>query len=287
MICALAVTILSHASLSEELDVNEAAKEAIEQNLQAPKPDPDGRVQTLNKKGAMSPALDKVSEAFVAFASQAEKEVLEIGAGYGLACFKALVLGAKHYTVNDLDARHLKILALNLQKNNPAFLQSIRLVSGDFPKDFSQNNHKYDAILIARVLHFMNPGEVKEALEIAFKLLKPGGKIYAVMLSPYVKGYRLFIPEFEKRIEEGTPNPGYVENLLDYADRKLIPENALKNTDQQFFFFDQRTARKLFEDNGFIIEQSIDMPLAYPSKIWGLDGRENIGIIASKPSKLL
>ena len=288
IIQVLILTTVNNANaVSKELDAYLAVKEAIEQKLQTPQPDQDGRVQTLNKKGAMSPKLDKVSQAFVEFASQAEKEVLEIGAAYGLACLEALSLGARYYTVNDLDERHLKLLAVNLEKINPELLKNIRLVSGSFPKDFTKDNRKYDAILIARVLHFMNPNEVHEALDLAYKMLKPGGKVYAVMLSPYVEGYKSFIPEFEKRVRQEQDSPGYVENLLDYADRKIIPENALKNTEQQFFFFDKRTARKLFEDSGFIVEKSIDMPLAYPSKIWALDGRENVGIIAYKPQGIL
>lgn len=273
----------SAAGLSKELDVHLAIAEALDQNLQAPQPDSDGRIQTLNKKGAMSPKLDKISQAFVEFAAQSEKEVLEIGAGYGLACLKALQLGAKHYSANDLDERHLKILAVNLQNANPKFLEKIRLLSGSFPTDLTEENEEYDAILIARVLHFMNPDEVQQALKAAYKILKPGGRIYAVMLSPYVKGYKSFIPEFEKRITKGKANPGYVENLLDYADQKLIPDNVLKNTEQQFFFFDTRTASQVFQDNGYIVEKSINMPLAYPSEIWALDGRENVGIIAYKP----
>lgn len=273
----------SNIALSKELNPHVAIKEAMDKNIKAPSPDPDGRVQTLNKKGAMSPQLDLISQAFVEFAAQPDREVLEIGAGYGLACLKALALGAKHYTVNDLDERHLQILAATIQESNPAFLQNIRLFSGSFPKDFKKENKTYDAILIARVLHFMNPEELKVTLEIAYKILKPGGKIYAVMLSPYVKGYKSFIPEFEERIQRNHPHPGYVENLLEYADKSLIPKNALKNTEEQFFFFDTRTASKAFQEAGFRIEKSIDMPLAYPSKIWCLDGRENVGVVAYKP----
>ncbi len=276
--------IMSHNFAEcKELDIQNAIKDAKEQNLKTPKPDPDGRVQTLNKKGAMSPALDQMSQAFVEFAAQPGKKVLEIGVGYGLACTKALTLGAQDYTANDLDERHLKILALSLENLNPQLLAHVHLLAAEFPQHFQQDKDKYDGMLIARVFHFMNPYELKRALDTAFKMLKPGGKLFAVMMSPYVKGFETFIPEFEKRVTQGHPNPGYLENLLDYADYDLIPKASMDNTPQKFFFFDTRTARKALEDSGFIIEKVTEMPLAYPSQIWQLDGRENIGLIAVKP----
>ena len=53
-------------------------------------------MRRLNKKGAMSPKLDKISQAFIEFSATPGVHVLEIGAGYGLACSEALKLGTKH-----------------------------------------------------------------------------------------------------------------------------------------------------------------------------------------------
>jgi SAM-dependent methyltransferase len=266
-----------------ELNPFTAADDSVAQGLKMPSPDPDGRIQTMNKKGAMSPELDQISQEFVEFAAKPEMRVLEIGAGYGLACTRALELGSKDYTANDLDLRHLKLLAFNVKKANPDFLNNIHLLAGSFVDLTDVKDNYYDAILIARVLHFMNPVELEIFLQKSFKILKPGGRIYAVMLSPYVRGYASFIPEFERRIKAGEENPGYVKNLLEFADTSIIPESALKNADKPFFFFNTVTARKYFEKSGFIVEKAIEMPLAYKSKIWQLDGRENIGIVVYKP----
>ena len=266
-----------------EIDPEIASQQALDEKLTMPIPDPDGRIQTLNKKGAMSPQLDQISKKFVEDAAQPGHIVLEIGAGYGLACLEALQKGAENYTVNDMDARHLKILALNLKKLNPDYLKNIHLMCGSFPDELNLLLNTYDAILMARVLHFMTPDQLKWALKTAYERLKPGGKIYAVMLSPYVRGYKSFIPEFENRIRLKHPNPGYVENLLDFADKTLIPASALKNMEKTFFFFDKFTAETYFKAAGFDIETNLEMPLAYASKIWQLDGRENIGVIAKKP----
>lgn len=278
----LCLTFSIHGLSASTLDPQKVALEAIQKNLTPPKADPDGRMQTLNNKGSMSPALDQISQAFVNFASTPGIRVLEIGAAYGLACEEALAKGCTSYTANDMDETHLKILARRIHEKTPSHLTHLKLISGEFPN--AHITGEYDAILIARVLHFMNPEEVTRTLKAALNLLKPGGKIYAVMLSPYVKGFAPFIPVFEKRIQENHPFPGYVEDLEVYTDRNVVPENKLETlTKEPFLFFNTVTARTLFERAGFEMETCIDMPLAYPSAIWQLDGRENVGVIARKP----
>lgn len=260
------------------------AQQAEEEGLQMPAPDPDGRIQTLNKKGAMSPELDPTSRAFVEQAAAPSTKALEIGAAYGLACMEALKKGATSYTANDIDATHLKILARRVRDMDPNYLARLELIPGCFPEKLSLPDDYFDVMLMARVLHFMNPEQAVHTLSAAYKTLKPGGRIYAVMLSPYVRGFASFIPTFEQRIVNGDHCPGYVDNLLDIADRAIVPEGALKNMDRKpFLFFDIRTATNLFEKAGFKVVKAVETPLAYESLIWQLDGRENIGMIAQKP----
>jgi len=110
-------------------------------------------LQTLNKKGAISLQLDPISTAFVERAVLRDAKVLEIGAGYGLACLEALKQGAENYTANELDERHLKILARRVKELNEEYLSRICLISGSFPTEIRMNGKSFDAILIARVLH--------------------------------------------------------------------------------------------------------------------------------------
>jgi len=284
IILLLLALLQSSTALSEEISPYEAVEAALRDNLSAPEPDPDGRVQTLNKKGAMSPTLDEISREFVNFASKPGMKVLEIGGCYGLVCVEALKAGAKDYTINEMDSRHLKILALNVSDLGTNFLSKIHLIPGEFPKAMLSTNTRYDAILIARVLHFMSPPEVIDTLSQAHRLLKPGGCVYAVMLTPYVKGFRSFIPEFEQRIKNNDLFPGYIPKLSVVADRSIVPEKAIQNMDKPFLFFNTQTAQRIFTSSGFIVTKNIEIPLAYKSDIWQLDGRENIGVIACKPA---
>lgn len=269
---------------SDLLDVNEAADYATLNDITRPKADIDGRVPTLNKKGAMSPQLDLISQKFIKLSSNPNTRVLEIGSSYGLACMESLNAGCQEYWANDMDKNHLFILARSIKENQPRHLKNLKLIPGTFPNEISPKSNYFDAILCARVLHFMNPEAAAESISMAHKFLKPGGKIFAVMLSPYVKGYRSFIPEFTLRVSKGVHFPGYVDDLSVFADPELIPPNDQQKygLKQPFMFFNIESAKSAFQDAGFYIDEVVEMPLPYHSPIWQLDGRENIGLIATK-----
>lgn len=283
LIITLCVLVLSFHIIDAFalMDPIKAAAQATKEGLNAPTPESDGRIYTLNHKGAMAPHIDKISEEFIKTAVQDGKKVLEIGAGYGLVCIESLKRGAKDYTANDLDVRHLKILARNLQEVYPIGFYHLKLSSGNYLDGIDEKETEFDAILVARVFHFMTPTEASTALQMMHRQLKPGGKVYAVMLTPYVRGFSSFIPEFERRVSKGEPFPGYVENLEIFVDPKL--STKIKQTmDRQLMFFNAKVAKSFFEKNGFVVEKCEEMPLAYTSEFWELDGRENVGVIARK-----
>jgi len=267
------------SSLNPYLAVDQARQEG----LLKPCPDASGRIHTLNGHGPVSSSLDATSRAFVEFASQPHHKVLEIGGAYGLACLASLKRGATDYTVNDLDLRHLKILAQAVHQTHPSYLSALQLVQGEFPYDVPFINELFDAILIARVLHFMHPDVIQDALLKLYKLLKPGGWLYAVVVSPYVRIYQPFIQEFEKRIRQKHPNPGYVEHLLPWTNMDILPRDYEENLNRPFLFFNDATAKSFFEQVGFRVISSIHTPLTFTSDVWSLDGRENVGIIAYRP----
>lgn len=268
------------------LDPHAAAKEG----LPMPAADESGRVTTLNNKGGMCPEIDLISDQFIKRAANPGAAALEIGAAYGCVCLAALELGAQNYTANDMEIAHLKILANRIGVLRSDYLNYIKLAPGSFPDEVGYLPGGYDAILIARVLHFMTPDEALKCLEHAYAMLKPGGKIYAVTLSPYVKCFERFIPEFEDRVAKNIENPGYVENLEDWADDKIKSNPGMKDPKKPFLFSNVASASKLFERVGFVVEECIEFPLEHESDVWQLkseirkelNGRENVGIIARK-----
>lgn len=268
---------------AKELNPKEAAQQSIQENLNMPQPDSDGRIRTLNKMGAMYPIPNTIFKPFIEISQTPGAKVIDIGTTYGLTCQNALKAGCKDYTAIDLDERHLKILAKNVAEMNPTYLNHLKLISGSFPSEINLPLNHYDAILMARVLQFMTPQEISAALTKAYDYLKPGASIYAVLLTPYVEGYASFIPEFNKRLDAGDEFPGFVENKIDYIDKTIPPLNRHSDPTGHICFFNTKTAQRIFEKAGFIVEKSEYSPLAYKSDSWKLDGREYVVLIAKKP----
>lgn len=285
-------TCLLHADASV-FSYEEALVKYDENNLKMPEPESDGRVQTLNKKGAVPAKLDYATIEFLKFAEG--KVVLDVGGTYGKVMITALrQRKSTQYTLNDLDKRHLCIAAKTLQgkinenKLSPSSTEQVKFVQADITnaRDMKNFGTTYDAILVGRVLHYFTPDQLEMAVKHLFLLLKPGGRIFVVSITPYVKRFEPFIKEYERRIKVKEKNPGFVKSLLEYVNRdpEVVTQEQIKNLhDEPFFFLDDKVLRTVFERNGFRVIECKMMPLSYKSKSWELDGRENVILIAEKP----
>jgi len=92
------------------ISYEEAVTKAKQYGLKLPSSERDGRILTLNQKGVMAPTFDLIIQDFLKDIQG--KKVLEIGAAYGNVLLEGLKKECTHYTVNDLDLRHLMIAAL-------------------------------------------------------------------------------------------------------------------------------------------------------------------------------
>ena len=278
-----ALVTLTNNAHAEIYSLEEANNKFIEQKLSIPQAEDDGRIQTLNKKGAIIPFLDESTTEFVKDAKG--KKVLEIGGGYGKVMIETLLKNSSvTYDINDLDERHLFIAAniLNSSKIKQSIKEKVKFISGDISKKLNIS-YKYDAILIARVLHFFSPIQLDSAIQNIYDLLTPGGKVYIVAITPYVKRYESFIPIYEHRLKENTQFPGYVENLRDWVNKdstSLDQLNAIDNV--HFMFLDVSVLTNLFAKHNFKIIKCQTTGLGFTSASWSLDGRENVILIAQK-----
>lgn len=261
-------------------------------NLEIPSPEADGRLQTLNKKGAVTAKFDYATKEFLKYAKG--KKVLEVGGAYGSVMLAALRQNkSTQYVLSDLDKRHLFIAAKRLsklinenidKKVSEDSTHQVNFICADITKaqDISKMG-TFDAIFVGRVLHYLNPEQLKMTVQHLFLLLKPKGRVFIVAITPYVKRYESFIPEYEKRIREKVENPGFVNSLCPYINRDVTTAEQISNiADEPFFFLDADVLRKIFEENGFHIIESKMKALSYESSSWKLDGRENVILIAEK-----
>src|SRR5262249_49192272 len=110
-----------------------------------------------------------------------------------------------------------------------------------------------------------------------FDWLAPSGKVFIVAETPFIKPLKDFIPIYQKRRECGDPWPGWIENVLEYApaDRKGDVPNSMN-------MLDSEVLTRVFAGAGFVIETTGTFThQEYPEDL-RLDGREGVGLIASK-----
>jgi ubiquinone/menaquinone biosynthesis C-methylase UbiE len=245
-------------------------------DLKIPNTEKNGFIPTLNQMGFMTSTLDSFSEEFTTFSALpwegTSKLSLEIGAAYGVATLKALQKGA-HILANDIHEDHLTLLQERVPEN---LRKRLTLFPGQFPEGVELKNNSLKAILICRVLHFFNEEKLSQSLQKFVKALEPGGKIFVVTETPYLKNFLPFVPTFEKRKEEGLPLPGFVEDVM-----KIDPIRG-QFLPKEMMVFDKDVLSHLFKSVGFHIEKCEEFARPEFPEDLRYDGRESVGLIAKK-----
>jgi len=230
---------------------------------------------TLNGTGFMFRILDEFADDFIAFAGQADGEVLDIGCAFGVATIAALKAGGK-VTACDLDPRHLEILT----GNTPEALRSrLTCIAGQLP-DIDLRDESYDAILCSRVLHFLDGSAIDASVRNMFKWLKPGGRLYLVADTPYGI-WRKLIPVFEARRERGNRWPGLMIGLENYL--PFAPKDRAIDGPPFMNLLDPELLTRICTDAGFTVQRASFIDRSDFRGLGRMDGRENAGIRAVKP----
>lgn len=234
----------------------------------------DALIVTLNKMGYMNTQPEFYNDAFINFSSKCSDPCLEIGTAYGKSTIAALEKGAK-IIANDLSADHLEIVF----QNTPEHLRkNLTLIQGAFPEALSIEDNSLGAVLSSRMLNFIDPDTLPAAMDNIFKWLKPGGKFFVLVGSPFMHNFFRFLPEYWENKANNTHWPGLLQNIPAY-----VPE---RSDDLPYFInlLDIEVVSLLLNNAGFHIEKigySGATPL-HPQDMRS-DGREHVGVIAVKP----
>ena len=124
------------------------------------------------------------------------------------------------------------------------------------------------------VLHFFDGALIEKSVSQLFLSLKPGGKLFIVADTPYIKPFQGFIPIYEKLKKDGAQWPGLISDLASY-----VPSRA-PNLPGMFHALDPEVLSRVLVGAGFRIEKfGIFAQTRYPEDIQ-LDGREGVGCVA-------
>jgi len=193
--------------------------------------------------------------------------VLDSGAGYGFLTRQALDQGAIVIS-NDLSDKHL---LYNLKVVKPEQKTHLYLNDKDIRTlNFSENS--FDQIMFHRVLHFFNGKDIEEILKKAHYWLKPGGKIYIVMLS---KDHVLYRDKIQYDNTKKWPG----ENLIDVETH--MPKQAYSMGSKKLHVMSSQTLEIRLKDAGFKIERSGFVAII-KGKDANRDGKEAVGVIGVK-----
>jgi SAM-dependent methyltransferase len=234
-----------------------------------------GLVPTMNDTGFMFEVLDEFVEDFIEYSGQIDDEVLDMGCAYGNSTIPALEGGAKVWAC-DLDERHLEILK---SKTPEHLLPNLTCETAKLPDKDLPENH-FGAIMCSRVLHFLTGEEIEATLQKMFRWLKPGGRLYLIADTPYGI-WRKFVPVWEANIAAGKKWPGIMEPVTKYL--PYIPSG-----DEVGLFMmnlqDHETLSRACIEAGFEIQRAEFINRVDFGEKGRMDGRENCGVIAVKPS---
>ena len=238
-------------------------------------------VPTLNNMGWMinTAQLDPYTEAFISYALNAAKPVLEVGAAYGVATPRILQQGKK-VVVNDLDGRHLDYL----YEQTPTHLRdNLTLLIGSCVDEIYVEDHSLSAILCGRVFHFFDAETIAVCLARFARWLEPNGKIFIIADSIFHGMNEHGLADFLQRKAAGHPNAGRV-SLRDNPRLATQPnkEELLQAMPEYFNFIDIETMARLFNEAGFLVEQASYFPAQYYYEVSLLDGREGVGLVGIK-----
>jgi ubiquinone/menaquinone biosynthesis C-methylase UbiE len=243
--------------------------------------------------GFTTTPCDPVSQQFIQHAASVVSrngKVLEIGAAFGAATLAAIGKGATVFC-NDIDADNLGVVRKRYLEtlNNPKDSLSgddhkLVLVPGALPEDLTGLPEKFfDAILICRVLHFFTGAKIEESLTLMSKLLTPGGKLYVVCETPFLKNWQRFLPEFERRVESGFEWPGEINNPADFEST-----GRAASLPKFVHWITQEVLERSLLRAGLRLEHSeyINRAGQFPEDLLLPEyGKESIGVIAMRKGK--
>lgn len=246
-------------------------------NLQMPEVSKHGQVPVLNAGGGYAiVSLDHVSQAFVEYCKTGKKTVLDIGAGYGTISLAILQETGSTVIAEDIGVENLLVLKnrTTQQQRGRLFLNNNR-----FPQDLDLPENSLNGVIICQVLHFLTGDEIEAGLQKIYRWLVPGGKLFIVTSSPYLKILTDFMPIYEARMTAGMRWSGLIDNFA-----QMRPH--MTNLPKFFHVIDHQTMSSELSKAGFEIENMsfVDRRQTIPSL--GLDGREDIGVIAIKPKNI-
>jgi SAM-dependent methyltransferase len=232
-------------------------------------------VITTGNKHGFTYQLPAIGQDFVDFASTVGFPVLDVGAAFGVATIPALLGGAKVIAI-DIHENHLNEIRNRAKDLN--LLDRLETITAKFPDiDFEENS--IGAIYISQVFPFLTGTEIELAAKKMHKWLIPGGKLFVVSFTPFIKHCESYLPVYEVKKAEGVKWAGYIEDLYTYSKNNPVADQLPPSINHLDYDDMLRTFSVDYRIES--LEYFGDDKNALPEWI-RLSGKERIGLVAIK-----
>ena len=203
--------------------------------------DERNRLKTNNHMGFSHLTPLKATKEFYHQAEIYPGKYADIGSAYGTDTIYILKAGAQVVTI-DLDQHHLNTMKEQLTAEEQDRLETR---CQRFPEEVSLEPSAYEGILLSRILIFLTPTSLIQALKKVYHALKPGGKVYVITASPFSDKWDALHQPFEHHQKLLPNQPFYISNLWEQLPktRSFLPECIQ--------LFDTTILQHVLEEAGF------------------------------------
>jgi ubiquinone/menaquinone biosynthesis C-methylase UbiE len=163
----------------------------------------DGMIMTKNKTGYMFTTLCGASPLFLEAAATCHGTLMDLACAYGVTTLKALNVSDAKVIAIDLSQEHLSVLKKSLNDNEK---KRTVLLQMSFPKDFNIESSSIDLLHCSFMMLFLSEKDIIKGLSEMFRVLKPGGRIFINMVSPYAKAFSTVLSTYESK-KNAVKNP--------------------------------------------------------------------------------
>ncbi|WP_263080995.1 methyltransferase domain-containing protein [Endozoicomonas sp. Mp262] len=239
---------------------------------------------SLNHRGFDIALLDEVRKKpfYRELLGLSQQQVLDVGAGWGEISL-SLLKNNNQIFCNEIEASQLLAIYDQAYNTHPKYLNRLYLSNYVFPDQFKNiTSNTFDSIILHRVIAILTPKQANMAIREAYRIVKPGGRVYIASLSDQHHLVQTNIVKHPKKILSN--NNGMLEFMAKEGlplQAYTLPKSVIAISEDDFLDY--------LKETGFQIKH-IEHPgttqkTAVPEERSLRTGRENIAIIAEKPHK--
>ena len=164
-----------------------------------------------------------------------------------------------------------------LENTPKEFRARLLLQKGRFPDEATYAPESIDAFLASRVFHFFTGSEIIASLDLIYKSLRPNGKVFITVMSPYTGFLKKFMPIYEANQKTGMTWPGEMQDHYQYC-----PKNIERNAPSFFHVMTPDILSKALHQQGFTVEKAEFYCRQDCPEYIKYDGRESCILIGKK-----